>query len=166
MLHRSPGPNCQEHLTAAVARENTCTLPSAASRVPSRCPPDCRAAAQCWPGWGTRLTPRTDIGLLAVPTALPTKDSEMHTRTYTHINTCSHVLTHAQMCTRTHTHMLTCAHTCSHAHIHTCSHAHMHTHLHTHTCTHMLNAHTLTHVHTYTHMFTHTHAHTRTRPVV
>ena len=69
----------------------------------------------------------------------------MHTRAYTHTQTCTHNLAHMATNKLIHTHRHTYTRTQTHTHVHT----------HTHTCTH---AHTQTQTHTVTHSHTHARA--------
>ena len=188
VLRRPPDPNRQEHLTAAVARENaprTSQLCLAGPEQPRARPRSGQLSASqagapgsphaqtavCW------QCPRLCLQrTVSTHTRIHTRShthirSHMHTHAHAHALTCSHacahVHTHAYICSRMHTPMLTCActRTCmpvlTHAHTLTCRHAHARTHVHTHnTCTHMLTC-TCTHLYTVTctHMLTLTHMH-------
>lgn len=184
VLRRPPDPNRQEHLTAAVARENaprTSQLCLAGPEQPRARPRSGQLSASqagapgsphaqtavCW------QCPRLCLQrTVSTHTRIHTRShthirSHMHTHAHAHALTCSHacahVHTHAYICSRMHTPMLTCActRTCmpmlTHAHTLTCRHVHAHTHVHTHTT----HAHTCSHA--LAHTYTRSHAHTCSR---
>ena len=174
VLRRPPGPNRQEHLTAAVAREYAPRTSQRCLAGPEQPPARPRSGQLRASQAGAPGSPHAQTAVCwQCPRLCLQRTVSTHTRTHTHTHmlTCTHTLTHAHTCARTCTqcsHMLTCAHmfTRVHTHAHACTHTHMLTCACTRTCTHMLtHEHTLTHadMHMHAHMFTNTCAHTCSR---
>lgn len=169
VLRRPPDPNCQEHLTAAVARENaprTSQLCLAGPEQPRARPRSGQVSAS---QAGAPGSPHAQTAVcwqcprLCLQRTVSTH-MRIHTRSHAHMHTyahtCTHTRTHMLSHAHTHAHMFTLTHTYAHA----CTHTPMLTCARTRTCMPMLtHAHTLTHadMHTHAHMFTHTqHMHT------
>ena len=178
VLRRPPGPNRQEHLTAAVAREYAPRTSQRCLAGPEQPPARPRSGQLRASQAGAPGSPHAQTAVCwQCPRLCLQRTVSTHTRIHTHTHmltcactrTCTHMLTHEHTLTHAdmhmHAHMFTntCAHTCSRAHAHTptCSLMHTHTCSPIHTCTHIQ---TCSHAHTYpphtcTHTCTHTHAH-------